>query len=483
MLYWTCEALRELTIYGMVIFSPWIFGTTQGWSIWAMNIAAYWLCLLSTLSFTIRKLCGYGALQRGSPQMLDAGDTKPWQGRLGATKVALGIITVALPAYCLISALNARATFHREESRFEYYACIPWLPHSYDSNSTWLAFWTCLGFACSFWSMHDWLLGKSGGEKRSQDFPTRLRRLLWVLSLNGGLLASECIIQRLTGSPKLLFLIKPHIHQTAITQFGPYAYRANAAQYLNLLWPLCLGFWWALTSRDRPRDRQTNMLLLCSALMSAAAIISASRGGALISLSMLVVCTLVLLSSRRVAPPVPTAGAGRALALMHLVVLVFVLVWAFGWQDLKGEMPTLGASLHARAQIYETTWRMITDFGVFGTGPGTYETVSELYRPAKVGFWPAQAHNDWLETPLTFGLPGSVGLLVGLGLVLLRWFIPGGLPATPVFTQLSWLGLFGCLIHAVFDFPFQVHSIAFLFVVECGILFTVSRRPWAVKEH
>jgi len=38
--------------------------------------------------------------------------------------------------------------------------------------------------------------------------------------------------------------------------------------------------------------------------------------------------------------------------------------------------------------------------------------------------------------------------------------------------------LLGCLVHAGFDFPFQVHSIAFLFVVECAILFTVSRRPW-----
>ena len=31
-----------------------------------------------------------------------------------------------------------------------------------------------------------------------------------------------------------------------ITQFGPYAYRANASQYFNLLWPVCLGFWWTL---------------------------------------------------------------------------------------------------------------------------------------------------------------------------------------------------------------------------------------------
>jgi len=43
---------------------------------------------------------------------------------------------------------------------------------------------------------------------------------------------------------------------------------------------------------------------------------------------------------------------------------------------------------------------------------------------------------------------------------------------------LTWLALAGCLVHARFDFPFQVHSILFLFVVLGTILSTLSHRPW-----
>ena len=42
---------------------------------------------------------------------------------------------------------------------------------------------------------------------------------------------------------------------------------------------------------------------------------------------------------------------------------------------------------------------------------------------------------------------------------------------------LIWLALAGCLVHARYDFPFQVHSIVFLFLVLCAILFVLTRRP------
>src|SRR5205823_1961818 len=74
----------------------------------------------------------------------------------------------------------------------------------------------------------------------------------------------------------------------AESQFGPYAYRSNAAQYFNLLWPVTLGFWWML-HRSVGSGRHTHhLLLLCSAVMAACPIISISRGGALITVGILV---------------------------------------------------------------------------------------------------------------------------------------------------------------------------------------------------
>jgi hypothetical protein len=54
-------------------------------------------------------------------------------------------------------------------------------------------------------------------------------------------------------------------------------------------------------------------------------------------------------------------------------------------------------------------------------------------------------------------------LLTGRGL-------PIGLPLKAMIA----LGALGCLVHALFDFPFQIYSIVFLFVIFCSIL-SVSR--------
>ena len=85
-----------------------------------------------------------------------------------------------------------------------------------------------------------------------------MRRLFWVLTVNGVVLAVEGLMQRAEGGNKLLWLIVPRYEQDAEAQFGPYAYRANAAQYFNLLWPAVLGFWWAGVSSLRRHKSAEN---------------------------------------------------------------------------------------------------------------------------------------------------------------------------------------------------------------------------------
>src|ERR1035438_6315173 len=214
-IYRACENLTEVLIYAAVVFGPWAFGTTQPWSIWIMNGAAYLLGVMLACKLSIRRLKGY------HPSRWDDGQrAEEARGQGGITSsyltALLAGLTIAVLGYCLISALNARATFHPEALSFEYRTdYIPWLPHSLDSGRTWLAFRTYLGLALSFWAIRDWLLGKSEGEERGHRrqpssfgdhtallLPARLRRLLWVLALNGTLLGVEGIAQRLQGGGK-----------------------------------------------------------------------------------------------------------------------------------------------------------------------------------------------------------------------------------------------------------------------------------------
>jgi hypothetical protein len=68
-------------------------------------------------------------------------------------------------------------------------------------------------------------------------------------------------------------------------------------------------------------------------------------------------------------------------------------------------------------------------------------------------------------------------LLAALACAVLRWFAPGGIRGGRRFVILAWLALAGCLVHARFDFPFQIHSIVFLFLLICAVLFSLGRRP------
>ena len=88
----------------------------------------------------------------------------------------------------------------------------------------------------------------------------------------------------------------------------------------------------------------------------------------------------------------------------------------------------------------------------------------------------AQLHNDWLETLVTFGRIGFSLILLALVTVFSRWFVRGGIAAHRVFVMFLWLALGGCLIYAAVDFPLQIYSILFLFLVLGAVLCCLSRK-------
>ena len=542
--YASCESGTEWVIYFMVVFSPWAFGTTQPWSIWTMNSAGYTLGLLFLIKLWIRWRKGFrparwghsdrwnepawrlvhqemlpsrGGLQSSAPGGVGLGEAglaesedpkgavepgvtgrqhvvhrykwrhrkRGWDWRLTALITGL---TLLILGYCLVSALNARATYLPDTADFIYRKqVLRWLPHSQDSASTWSAFWNYLALAGVFLALRDWLLGKSARDQQTKSvrssgsclylrMPDRLRHLLWVLAVSGGLLALEGIAQRFEGQGNLLFLLKPTINKVAMAQFGPYAYHGNAAAYFNLLWPVCLGAWWTL-QRSREGGRKHHLLLLCAGLMAACPIISSSRAGAAVDCGLLVAGTAFLFfSSLHQAARGGTEFRKRTRSLLlWFCAGALLLGYAFGWKALQPRWSQLAKDFTTRDDMYELARPMAADYPVFGTGPGTFASVFSLYRTSADTYWPAQAHNDWLETRITFGLAGSALISLAFVTVLLRWFFPGGVYGGRRFVVLTWFALAGCLVHARFDFPFQIYSILLLFLVLCAILSVLTR--------
>ncbi len=493
--YRLADDLTGALICLMIVFSPWAFGTTDVWAVRAMNFGGFGLGALLSVKLGIRWWKGYRP-----PQW--TGGEGPRTGRLMAMLAGL---TVAIPVYCLVGALNAHATYRRELLGFEYHEFISWLPSTLDSRSTWFVFWCSLGLAGSFWGMRDWLTGKSLAELRSQQLnseetegggapslPARWRGLLWLLTVNGGMLAVEGIVQRLANCPRLLFLTLPAVHQTADTQFGPYAYRSNAAQYFNLLWPVSLGFWWWLRREGGSKGKAQWLPLVCAAIMAACPIISTTRGGALVAVGQLIPATVVLMVAQRGPGRGRRSGSGREgrqwvswhegwwrrngtrVALGLFLAGSLALGFGLGWKTLAPRMAEFREGYEYRERMFQNAHPMAEDYPIYGIGPGAFVYVFQLYRVATSTYWPPELHHDWRETRFSFGWIGSGMIALALALVWARWFLPGGLPGCGPFTMMVWLAMGGCLVHARFDFPFQVYSVVFLFLTWCAMLVNVS---------
>lgn len=467
--YRRLDQVSGVLICAGLIFAPWAFGGTVPWAVQIINATGHVLGVLLLLKWMIR-------LAVVAPSGHDGSD----RGASGGWALALAIATILLLGFCGISAWNARAVYHPETWSFIYQDAIAWLPHSYEGPSSWRAFALFLALAAFFWSVRDWILhppalhSGTAHSLAAREYPglsRRIRLLLWILSLNGAVLAAVCIAQRIDGTGKLLWIIEPRVNKDPSTFFGPFAYRANAAQYFNLVWPVTLGLWWTChRARRKDKSRRHHLLLSCAVLMAVAPLVSTSRGGAIVMAALVVLCAFIL---------VLALWRGPWISKLTVVIMLGGAVFMgilLGWEELGPRMELLQEGYVQREIMFDTGRRMADDNPVYGTGPGTFSPLFQLYRRSLIEYWPAQMHNDWLETRITFGWVGLGLILTAFGLACARWFGRGGLPGERHFVWLVWCALGGCLVHARFDFPFQIPSILGLFLFLCAILSCLSRR-------
>ncbi|MDB4683906.1 O-antigen ligase family protein [bacterium] len=474
------DRCTEALIYFMVLFSPWAFGTTQHWSIWTMNITAYGLGVLLVSKWIIRFSTGF----RPWPSEVPKNEISPRQHRLRLIHKTCNLLTaicmLLLLGYILTSAINARASFNLQTHEYTYFEGVnKSLPHSYDAKGTWFLFWQYLGLIILFWSTRDWLVGAHPG-RSSISLNPRLKRLLFLICLNGGALALECILQRIYYGDyrgEMLFLIEPSINSSNIAQFGPFAYRSNATSYLNMIWPLGLGLFIQLgrENLDYGKRRIGNgpeLLLTPSIILAASGpMISSARGGALVMIGLLILVagSLIFINVR-----------SKFIRLSVSTALLIGLATAYylGWEKFEPRLKNIFSDkMSNRTQTFETTYKMIDEYGLFGSGPGSFEAVAQFELGEIFTKWQSWVHNDYLEFYLSFGKPGVtilIALTVILGVHFLSTFFKC---STRTLKWFSFLTIAGVAIHAILDFPLQVYSILTLVTLIIAGILTYNRPP------
>jgi O-antigen ligase len=145
--------------------------------------------------------------------------------------------------------------------------------------------------------------------------------------------------------------------------------------------------------------------------------------------------------------------------------------WQLGGATLAKRFQRSGDDhLGGREPVYEVGVRMEKDFRIWGSGAETFARLYSLYRESPEQEWDAYAHDDYLETRVTFGLIGFAFILVSLILVPLASQLCPGIPVSREFLLLLFIGMGGMLLHARFDFPFQSYCLHFVFLMLCALL-------------
>jgi O-antigen ligase len=243
--------------------------------------------------------------------------------------------------------------------------------------------------------------------------------------------------------------------------------------------------------------RERLLLYLAAAIpVWVALVLSNSRGGVLSMLCQLLLLALMFSAVRKrerqksaqaEVSKWSRLGASRIFRLtLGAVLLAVSLIGIFwvGGEQMASRLETIPGEITfetqeagfgtSRREIWGATWRMIKEHPLAGVGLGGYWTAIPQYHLASGRMTPQQAHNDYLELLASGGI---------LGVLLAVWFIfllikyaRLRLRSLDSFRRAACFGavtgLFGVIIHSLFDFGLHipVNAVVCLTLVAIAIV-------------
>jgi O-antigen ligase len=235
--------------------------------------------------------------------------------------------------------------------------------------------------------------------------------------------------------------------------WGPFLSRNNFAQFLELAMPVAL--WFGLRE---PAGSVLYMLL--GAIMLASGLVSASRAGS----SILVLEAIAIFSIRRKSPLL------RRMAVS--LVLATILFAAMPGVGNLAQRLTAADPYQGRREIVHSTLAMVSSRPWTGFGIGTFSVVYPQYALFDGGQAVEHAHNDWLEWAEEGGVPYAV-----VWIVLALWCVR---PAV----RSGWgIGVLGCFLHAIVDYPFARFGISAWIFLLLGMLAASEVREVRRRIH
>lgn len=271
------------------------------------------------------------------------------------------------------------------------------------------------------------------------------------------------------GGSKALYLYD-------ISNFGyPVGFFSNAnhqASFLAMILPITLYFALNKLRTDRNgsaiSQEQSLICLIASVLIALGIIIAGSLMGYIL-LALVIFFTLLNL---RAKARITFIG----LAVFGVILSAVIIDSYFFGNQIESLLSrfTVESSL-SRPAMYATTWEATKDFGFWGTGPGSFYNIYVMKenQTALSTFYAPQAHNDYLQTYLEFGLLGVIVILAFLayyGAAIFTYI--KNFSHSERWTGVLLIGILCPVLHSSIDYPLRTIAVAVLLTFYLSLMVT-----------
>jgi O-antigen ligase len=195
---------------------------------------------------------------------------------------------------------------------------------------------------------------------------------------------------------------------------------------------------------------------------------------------------VLLLSAPIVLATLAIPASGRPAwrkPLLLLSVALFAAVLAAGFLRHSADA-SKESSFATREEIWSNSVALVKDYGLTGSGLGTYPRLyAHVEPPGPVDLtYVNHAHNDYLELLIELGLPGAV-LIAAFFVWWARqtrraWSTFGNDP----YAQAASISSAAILLHSLVDFPLRTAAIAAVFAM-CLMLLARRRKPLLAEQE
>lgn len=162
--------------------------------------------------------------------------------------------------------------------------------------------------------------------------------------------------------------------------------------------------------------------------------------------------------------PVPLLGG------LVAVCLTFVTYY-FSRAEAIDRFFGAASDADGRGDVWLVSLDLFWKYFPWGSGSGSFVEAFQIIEPANLldATYLNRAHNDWLETAITFGLPGVLLLAIGLAAYLRQtfaiWFQMDGKHRSVIFARMAGIAIAIIAIASISDYPLRTPIMMCVFAV------------------